>query len=96
MQKAITSRFRSAVAARQWTEAQELLAEMSNEAQALWETASSDERKDLAREIEATLGWAQKTVIAARAQDELKRIHLVRRSAYLPNNGNPSHVTLEV
>ena len=81
----VVERFRKAVSAGAFTEAEQLLENYRCGVKASWEAAASDDQRlAIATEVSSTLEWARTATLAARSHTQRKLILLRRESAYAP------------
>ena len=78
-------RFRNAVSAEDYAEAEQFLELYRREVESSWNAATSDEQRlAIAREVSETFEWARTATLAARSHTQRKLILLRRESAYTP------------
>jgi len=84
--RTVVDRFRRAVAAGAFLEAQELIELYRGDVESSWNAATSDEqRRAIALEVSETFEWARTATLAARSHTQRKLILLRRESAYTPS-----------
>lgn len=83
--KTAVNRFRNAVAAGAFSEAEQLLESYRREVEASWKAATSDDtRLAIATEVCEVFEWARTATLAARSHTQRKLILLSRECAYAP------------
>lgn len=83
--KTAVNRFRSAVSAGAFSEAEQLLESYRQDVEAAWSAAASDEQRlAIATEVCEVFEWARTATLAARSHTQRKLILLSRESAYTP------------
>jgi len=90
------SRFRTAINAEEWAEAERFLAEMRAEVETAWKHASSDaERAQLQTEVSEILEWARRMAETDRAHSRGNLIRMKSRRAYLETPAPSDLVAIE-
>ena len=89
-------RFRAAISAGRFQDADHLLAAMRTEVEAVWNAASREERQRIAGETSRLLAWARATILASRAHTQSKLAALSHECAYISSrSAHPVRLNLE-
>lgn len=91
------NRFRAAISAGRFQDADLLLAAMRAEVEAAWNAAASrEDRQRIAADTTRLLAWARATILASRAHTQSKLAALSHECAYIASRSRPAQLNLEV
>jgi len=94
--RAAVSRFRSAVSAGAFLEAEQLLESYRRDVETSWNAATSDDQRlAIATEVSEVFEWARTATLAARSHTQRKLILLRRENAYTPGIRNDEVLHLD-